>query len=309
MAANVESMFSVREIPWHGLGTIVAEAPESASALKLAGLDWRVLQQPVYAENGNLIKGFKANVRETDNKILGLVSNKYSVVQNTEAFNFTDDLLGEGVKYETAGSLQGGRKVWMLARMPEKYKICGDDIETYLVFSNAHDGSGAVKIAITPVRVVCNNTLNLALQTAKRSCSIMHMGDIKDKVHEARRTLFMTEEYMNELDKEAETLAQIEVTDKQIADYIRILLPVKDTNTQHVRNISQLRSDLAERYYHAPDLRDMGKNAYRFINAVSDFALHTKPLRRTSAYSENRFVKAIDGNPLIDKAYQLLRAA
>lgn len=74
MAANVETMFSVREVPWHGLRTIVAEAPESAEALKLAGLDWRVTQQPVYAENGNKVKGFKANIRETDNQILGLVS-------------------------------------------------------------------------------------------------------------------------------------------------------------------------------------------------------------------------------------------
>lgn len=309
MAANVETMFSVREIPWHGLGTIVAEAPESEAALKLAGLDWRVVQQPVYTENGSLVRGFKANIRETDNKVLGLVSNKYSLVQNTEAFSFTDSLLGEGVKYETAGSLQGGRKVWLLARMPEKYKICGDDVETYLVFSNAHDGSGAVRIAITPIRVVCNNTLNLALQTAQRSCSIVHMGKMENKIQEAHQALLAAEEYMSELEKEAGILTNIEVTDKQIDEYIKLLIPIKEDNMQHIRNIMQLRSDLRLRYYDAPDLKDLGKNAYRFINAVSDFALHNKPLRKTSSYNETRFSKAVDGNPLIDKAYQIVKAA
>lgn len=235
MAANVETMFSVREVPWHDLGTIVAEAPESAEALKLAGLDWRVTQQPVYAENGNRVKGFKANIRETDNQILGLVSDRYSVIQNTDAFCFTDELLGEGVRYETAGSLQDGRKVWLLARMPEKYKICGDEVETYLVFSNSHDGSGAVKIAITPIWVVCNNTLNLALQTAERSCSIMHTGDINSKVYEARQALFMTENYMGELNKEAELLSDMKVTDKQVEEYIKLLLPLKEDNLQHIR--------------------------------------------------------------------------
>ena len=109
MAANVESMFSTREKPWHGLGTIVSEAPVSAEALKLAGLDWNVIQREICTSDGLAINGYRANVRDRDKKILGIVSGRYKVVQNTDAFSFTDALLGEGVKYETAGSLQGGR--------------------------------------------------------------------------------------------------------------------------------------------------------------------------------------------------------
>ena len=148
MAANVETMFSVREKPWHGLGTIVMKAPTSSDALRLAGLDWNVVQEPVYTEGHELVRGYKANIRSSDRKILGVVSDRYKVVQNAEAFSFTDELLGRGVRYETAGSLQEGKKVWILARLPREYIIAGERISPYLVFSNTHDGSGAVKVAL-----------------------------------------------------------------------------------------------------------------------------------------------------------------
>ena len=113
MPANVETMFYVREKPWHGLGVCVEEAPSSADALIYAGLDWEVVQKNVYAEDGSLIPGYKVNTRSKDGAALGIVSDRYKVVQNEDAFQFTDDLLGRGVTYETAGSLQGGRKVWI----------------------------------------------------------------------------------------------------------------------------------------------------------------------------------------------------
>ena len=93
MAAEVETMFYTREKPWHGLGTLVAEAPESREALRIAGLNWKVLQEPVYTENDELIQGYKANVRDSDRKILGVVTDRYKVIQNEEAFAFTDALL------------------------------------------------------------------------------------------------------------------------------------------------------------------------------------------------------------------------
>ena len=159
MPANVETMFYVREKPWHGLGTEVQEAPTSADALIYAGLDWEVIQKNVYTEDGSLIAGYKVNTRSTDDVPLGIVSDRYKVVQNEDAFQFTDDLLGAGVTYETAGALQGGRKVWMLARMPHRYIIGGDEIAPYMVVMNSHDGSSGIKVAMTPIRVVCQNTL------------------------------------------------------------------------------------------------------------------------------------------------------
>ena len=310
MAANVETMFYVRETPWHGLGTRVMEAPSSKEALGLAGLDWKVVQEPVYTQAEELIEGYKANVRDTDRKVLGVVTNRYRIIQNEEAFGFTDALLGEGVRYETAGSLQGGRKVWLLARLPHEYIISGERISPYLVFSNAHDGSGAVRVALTPIRVVCNNTLNLALSTAKRSWSMMHTGNVQEKLEEAKDTLFRAEAYMDSLGKEFDELRKKKLTDKQVMDYIEILLPMEDNTTpQQRKNISRLREDMGRRYFDAPDLKTVGKNAYRFINAVSDFATHAEPLRKTANYKENIFARTMEGNPMIDKAYQMVKAA
>lgn len=286
MAANVETMFYTREKPWHGLGTRVEVAPTSADALKMAGLDWEVRQESIYTDAGDKIAGYKANVRSTDKKVLGVVTDRYKVIQNAEAFEFTDTLLGNGVRYETAGSLAEGKKVWLLARLPREYIIGGERISPYLVFSNTHDGSGAVRVAVTPIRVVCNNTLNLALDTAKRSWSMVHTGDIKGKIQEAKDTLFMAEEY------------------------IELLLPLeKNATLTQMRNIKKLREDMASRYFDAPDLQNVGNNAYRFINAVSDFATHADPLRRTANYNENLFARTVEGNPLIDRAYQMVCAA
>ena len=310
MAANVESMFYVRETPWHGLGTKVKEAPASNDALILAGLNWQVLQEPIFTAASEPIEGYKVNVRDSDRKALGVVTDRYKVIQNNEAFAFTDELLGEGVRYETAGSLQGGKKVWLLAHMPREYIISGEQISPYLVFSNTHDGSGAIKVALTPIRVVCQNTLNLALAKANRCWSMIHTGDIHEKMQEARDTLLRAENYMQELGQEFENLRMKKLSDRQVTEYIEILLPLEDNSTpQQTKNIRKLREDMKMRYFDAPDLQHVGKNAYRFVNAVSDFATHAEPLRKTANYKEDLFARTMEGNPLIDKAYQMVYAA
>ena len=113
MAANVETMFYTREKPWHGLGIRVAEALTSKEALTKAGLDWHVVQKPLTTYDGSPVPGYFANIRDKDDKLLGVVTDRYTVIQNEDAFAFTDGLLGAGVRYETAGSLSEGRRVWI----------------------------------------------------------------------------------------------------------------------------------------------------------------------------------------------------
>jgi len=155
MASNFETGFFVREPAWHGLGTIVQDAPTSMDALKLAELDWQVTQEPIYLNNNVVIKNAFANVRSSDNGVLGITTERYKVVQNSEAFSFTDALLDSNVRYESAGSLAEGKRIFILAKMPEIYKIGGDDVEPFLVFTNSFDGKGSIRVALTPVRVVC----------------------------------------------------------------------------------------------------------------------------------------------------------
>ena len=310
MAANVETMFYTRTKPWHGLGTMVEEAPTSEAALELAGLDWKVIQRKLTTEEGIMIPGFKANLRETDHQVLGVVTDRYKVVQNEEAFAFTDQLLGEGVTYETAGSLQNGRRTWILAKLPARYIISGDEVTPYLVFMNSHDGSGSIKAAMTPIRVVCQNTLNLALSTAKRCWSTNHTGDIKGKMEDARYTLLYADRYMAELGKEIDKLNQQKLSDRQVLEYIDSLFPlIPNPSEQQIKNMQRMKEDMKARYFDAPDLQHVGKNAYRFVNAVSDFATHAKPLRERTGYKENLFARTIDGNAMIDRAYEMVKAA
>ena len=307
MAAEVETMFYTREKPWHGLGTMVLEAPDSQAALELAGLDWNVIQKSIETQDGIPITGFKANLRDTDNRVLGVVTDRYKVVQNREAFAFTDGLLGEGVRYETAGSLQEGRRTWLLAKLPQRYIISGDEIAPYLVFMNSHDGTGSIKAAMTPIRVVCMNTLNLALSTAKRSWSTNHTGNIAGKMEDARYTLLYADQYMAELGKAIDKMNRMKLSDRQVYEYIDALFPLADQPTeQQKKNLARMKEDLKERYFDAPDLKHVGKNAYRFVNAVSDFATHAKPLRERANYKESLFARTVDGNAMIDKAYELV---
>lgn len=310
MAAAVETMFYTREKPWHGLGTMVMEAPDSTSALKLAGLDWSVFQKKLITADGIPVPGYKENVRNTDNRVLGVVTDRYKIVQNHEAFAFTDALLGEGVLYETAGSLQDGRKTWILAKLPQKYIISGDEITPYLVFMNSHDGSGAIKAVMTPIRVVCMNTLNLALSTAKRSWSTNHVGDIKGKLEDAQDTLLYADRYMTELGKTIDSLNKIKLSDRKVYEYIDELFPlVVDASPLQRKNILRLKEDVKMRYFDAPDLKRVGKNGYRFVNAVSDFATHAKPLRERANYRESLFARTVEGNAMIDRAFEMVKAA
>lgn len=310
MAANVETMFYTREKPWHGLGTRVEETPNSKEALILAGLNWKIYQSPIWTEKETMIPGYKANIRDMDEKVLGVVTDRYKVIQNSEAFSFTDDLLGDGVTYETAGSLQDGKRTWILAKMPQRFIIAGDEITPYLVFMNSHDGSGAVKVAMTPIRVVCQNTLNLALRDAKRSWSTNHTGNIETKMQQAKQTLFQAEHYMGALGREIDNLNQIKLSDKKVIELIDDLFPVKeDLSDQQKKNVDRMKEDVKIRYFDAPDLKHVGKNGYRFVNAVSDYATHAEPARRTQNYKESVFTRTVDGNTMIDKAYEMILAA
>lgn len=308
MAANVETMVYVRETPWHGLGVRVEEAPNSTDALRLAGLDWTVESRPIYDANGNIINGYKANTRSSDNSVLGIVSDRYKIVQNVDAFQFTDNLIGGDVRYETAGSLLKGQKVWMLAKMPER-KICGDDVETYVCFTNCHDGKGSVKAIVTPIRVVCQNTMNLALSTAKRSWSIRHQGDMEKKLEEAREALELTDIYMEELAKQAERWANVTINEEIIQKALNNLFPVKeDDSDRKKRNVQEMKDNFMVCYF-APDLAKFRGSAYAMINAATDFVAHVEPTRKTANYRSNNWNRIMEGHPIVDKVVDMFAMA
>lgn len=304
MAANVESMFYVRQVPWHGLGTMVQEAPTSEDALHIAELDWRVEQTPVFTDEGIEIPGYKANRRNTDGSILGIVSDRYRIVQNTEAFEFTDAIVGETedgvVKYETAGSLCGGKRIWLLAKMPTK-KVLDDDVEPYMFFSNSHDGTGSIKVGMTPVRIVCANTLAIALNTAKRQWSTKHVGDMQSKLEEAKLCLRMADSYMANLDVEADRLANAKLYREQIEEILDEMFPADDNASERKKNnIVQFKNQFWTAY-NMPDIQKFEDSAWMAVNAMSDVITHSAPRRNTASYNENRWGKIMDGHIVFDQ--------
>ncbi len=310
MSAMIESLFYVRETPWHGQGLRVEDAPSSEEAIRLAGLDWSVDQQPIYLADGTQIKDNYANVRSSDGKALGIVGSKYKIVQNTEAFAFTDELLGEGVKYETAGSLKEGKVIWLLAKMPETFEVLGDKVEPYLVFTNTHDGSGAVRVCMTPVRVVCNNTLNMALRGAKRVWSARHTGSIASKLDDARETLQFANNYIKATQETFEELYKVKLNDISLHRMLNNIVPItEDMSDRQKENQKTIRDDILLRYEEAPDLKVLDQTGARLVQAVADTTSHLEPFRLTANWKENRFKNTLDGNKLLDKTVGILLAA
>lgn len=307
MSANVETMMYVREKPWHNLGVRVEEAPTSKEALELAGLNWTIDGKPIFDAQGNEIKGYKANTRSSDGRVLGIVGGRYQVVQNAEAFDFTDNLIGEGITYETAGSLRGGRQIWLLGKMPERY-ILGDKFEPYICFTNTHDGTGAVRACMTPIRVVCNNTLNMALEGASRAWSTAHRGNVQAKLEEARQTLELADKYLIRLDEEADRLANAKMTEGEVKSTLDKMFVLPEDATERMKRTAEEAKDQIIVCMLRPDIAQFLNTKWGFVNAVSDFVGHSEPARRTQKFEENRWGNIISGQTLLSKAFSLVAA-
>ena len=308
MSHEIETMMYTRNKPWHGLGTMVPEAPTSADALRFAGLDWSVRQEPVYNARGGVIPGYRSNVRDTDGSVLGIVGDRYKVVQNVDAFNFTDDLIGGEVRYETAGALRDGKQIWLLARMPAR-RVASDDVEPYLCFTNSHDGGGGLKVCMTPIRVVCNNTLNLALGSAKRIWSMRHTENIRERMQEARDCLALADEYMSGLARYADRAANKTLYERDVKAILEELFPIAENATEREKATAEkCRTEFMVCYF-APDIKQFRGTAWGVINAASDLATHSMPHRNTKNYAENNWARVMDGHAIIDKAVKLCGVA
>lgn len=305
-----ESGFATRRTLWRGVGVSVQNSPNSSEAMRLAGLDYEVIKKKIQTEDGIKIKDKFATIRSTDQKPLGIVGSKYHIIQNAEAFEFTDSLIGEGVTYESAGALRSGKVIWLLAKLPEPYRILGDEVEPYVVFTNSFDGSGSVRVACTPVRIACLNTLNLALRTAKRTWSIRHTKTAKMKIAQARQTLELTEGYMNNLQATFEDLYQIKMNKDRVVSTVEELIPIEENFADRKRETCEgLRSDIVRNWEAAPDLMNREETAARFIQAVADTASHKKPGRDTETWQENYFMQMANrGSDLVDNAMKLVQA-
>jgi len=306
----VETMVYTGETPWHGLGVKVDPAPSSAEAIKLAGLDWDVVQSPVVV-NGNEVAGYLANVRDSDGAVLGITSDKYKPVQNREAFDFTDAMIGAGCKYETAGSLKGGKLVWLLA-LTDSRKILGDEIQQYLTFATGHDGKTPVKVFDTSTRVVCANTFQLAINGAKRVWSFEHQNGVHERMDEFRVTMENARQYMDMLEVRAEELFNQKITTRNLNKILNQVFGDESEFEEQVmkqNRIVALKNRVLTVYNDREDLQNFRGTAWGLYNAFADVAAHGTPTFNTGNVRERRFLSYVDGNKLLSlsqKAIELV---
>lgn len=231
---NRHSFFSVKEKAWHELGIVVDKCPNSAEAIKLAGLDFDVDKSPITAtihSDGREIKDKYATYRTDTKEVFGIVGSKYTPIQNRDAFSFFDSIVGEGAAiYETAGCLNKGETIFITAKLPEYIKVGKNDlIEQYLFLTNTHDGSGAVQAMFTPVRVVCNNTLNIALRSNTNKVMIRHTANAKDRLEAAHKIMGISHKLVLELGDIFNAMARIKITDANLKGLIQYaMVPNKE---------------------------------------------------------------------------------
>lgn len=313
MAGGVSSLLTVGEWPWQGAGFGEhSDKPVStAEALKMSGLDWRTEQEPVYyGSEHRRAEGVLANVRGDTRDILGIVSAKYKPIHNAEAFAFGDALLDYGATIETALGLQGGRRTCVLFRLPD-YKILDDEIANFVFIANSHTGLGALSAGSTNVRVVCKNTFDRALSTARRVWKLRHMGKkLEEQLAAASETMSLNNSYTQALKLEAEGMATIKITSHGFDSFLTKLFPFPDGEVSPCihRNVEENREAL-KLAYRSDNLANIKGTAWGVIQAVSDVAYHKVPARLTKKYRDSIMSYAMDGHPLIAKAWSMLQTA
>ncbi len=281
------AVFVTGEPAWHRLGKVIEKATTSAEAIGLAGLDWHVEQWFLSATDPTSCRSISApdhvaNVRTDTRAILGVVGKDYHIFQNREAFDFMDSLVGDKLAmFETAGSLRGGRKVWMLARIPKEYRAGPEDlIKPYVLLVNSHDGSTALRMVPTTIRVVCQNTLNLALNEAgAEGISIRHYPSLDQRVTEARQKLGIIAARFDAFDAELHAMLDAELTGRQVNRYFDSLLPEAETDREksnREQTLDALKGNFENERNSLPGMR---RTAWAAYNAVSEWADHQRKFR------------------------------
>lgn len=319
---------------WHGLGNVLADdVLTAARAIEAADLDWEVVKQPLYV-TGTVDGGASAQeyyplethtaigrVKDGEYTPFGVVGRGYTIVQNKQAFQFMDDLVGSSeAKYHTAMSLRGGRRVCLLARVPHadiRIGGLGDDelIHLYLLLSNGHDGSGSLRVDLTPVRVVCENTQTLAIQGALRSWTTRHTTNVLRRMHEARRTLELTFRYTAQLQATGERMAAAKLDAAGFERFLRNLVPLRmpgadeQVGDRAAKNREETQQAIRAIYQLSPNLGNVRGTTWGALQAVAEYADHGRLYQggKLATAAERRFEAATTGGGLKQRAYQLLQ--
>lgn len=321
--AGQTSFVSARQDAWHQLGTVLPDAFDAASALEYGHLGgWNLRKQPIFTmdENGTKLPVPNRYAILRDNPViegqvdvLGNVGEKYTIANNEELVGLLDTLVDEsGAHFETAGALDGGKRVFVTMKLPGHIKVGGvDPIENYIAAMTSHDGATATQIMVTPIRVVCQNTLNLALQNQVSTFKVRHTSAIsKVLLQQARESLDFTFNYLDEFQVEAERLINTTLTQTRFEEIINKSFGApKDapmaTVTRSERKIAQLQHLFADSMTH----EGLRETAWAGLNALTEWYDHFAPVRAgEGSEMEARSRKALLDPQFKDRALKTMLA-
>lgn len=295
------SFVSANVPAWHGLGDILPfDALTTEQCIKHGGFDYTVALNPLQTDINGVIVPIDnkfCTYRTDNNDVLGVVGNQYQIVQNTDAFAFFDAIVGKGQAiFQTAGVLGKGQRIFITAKMPNYIKIEGlsnDVTEMYIVLSSSHDGTGAIKAFITPVRVVCQNTLNYALRSAVNSVSIRHSGDTQLKLREAHKLLNIVNNYETVMTDTFNAMHKVKISDKVFNELLADLFPSTSKDGEKVSTRTEnIRNGVTEAYFNGEGQSNILGTGWGAYNAITHYTNHNKNYTDL----DNRFKSILEGN-------------
>lgn len=305
MAAEVETMmYAGSETPWHGFGNRIDEACDSPEAQLKSGLTWEVEKRPLMVPVAGVnqykaVEDHVAIVRQTDDRVLGVVGAGWQPLQPWEMFEWTDSLVGEGlIKYHTAGSLRGGQVVWLLAKFAESVILPQDRHDKFLFFLNAYSGFQSILCNSTDVRVVCMNTARMAIADGRdNEVRIRHTASMKERLEAARNALVIAREHSKLYDGLLRAFAQLRMTGDRWTEYANVLIPDNPEAKYNTRaqNSRQKLLGLAMTG-RGQDIQGVAGTGYAAYNAVTEYANYFRTTRGGQDAQERRFESSLMGS-------------
>ena len=275
------SMMYIGETPWHSLGTKLNRPATSDEAIQAAHLDFTVEKFRLKTTPNDLsVESHFATVRTDTMEVLGVVGSRYEPIQNKDAFTTFDALVGEGEAiYHTAGALGKGERIWLLAKLPDYIRVNGNDlVEKYLLLVNSHDGSSTVRVKLTPIRVVCENTLSLALNGAEQEVHVKHTVNAKEKLKEAHEILGLTNKLYAQLDTIFNRMGETLVHGKTLTDYIETVFPDRP-ESQDNSWMTKIRYEIVELSESGQGSEMASGTLWGAYNAVTEYVDHYRNAR------------------------------
>ena len=277
-------------------------------AIRFASIDYTVEKQPIFLEDGREIKGNYANVRSDNNQPISVIGERYTNLQNINAFSFMQELMDlYNVKMQKGGSYDGGRKSFITAQTEEPFELLGDKYSNKMTFLNSFDGSGSVKVIYVPMRMVCTNGLMLEDSQYRSQISIQHSKTVHEKLEATKNIMISNNKYISFIKEVCTKLASIRLTKKAFIEMIEHIMPIEDKATSIITDRVVERRENIMQAYNMSDLQNFNNSAYKAVMAISDYESHYEPIRNTG----NDYIylqRVVGGMKILNEVYSYMRS-